>query len=107
MSRELRLELPAILRSKGVRSGATSRRIRRPVVDAFEDAHIKANLEGPVEVPMKYFTASVAAALLLGSSRDSETLKFDTLFWSEMVEQSRYVLGQKAGSPVLSAITPR
>ena len=75
--------------------------------DAFEDAHIKANLEGPAEIPMKYFTAAVEAALQLGSMRDSETLKLDTLFWNEMVQQSRYVLGQKAGRPMLSAITPR
>lgn len=75
--------------------------------DAFEDAHIKANLDGPAEVPMKYFTAAVEAALLLSSARDSETLKFDALFWSEMVERSRYVVAQKAGHPMLSAITRR
>jgi len=56
---------------------------------------------------MKYFTAAVEAALQFGSARDSETLKFDALFWNEMIEQSRYVLGQKAGRPMLSAITPR
>ncbi|WP_175972079.1 ATP-binding protein [Burkholderia sp. BCC0322] len=72
--------------------------------DAFEDAHIKANLEGPVEIPMKYFTAAVEAALQLGSVRDSETLQFDALYWSEMVERSRYVVAQKAGRPMLSAI---
>jgi hypothetical protein len=75
--------------------------------DAFEDAHIKANLEGPVELPMKYFTAAVEAALQFGSARDSETLKFDTHFWNEMVGQSRYVLAQKAGRPMMSSITRR
>ncbi|MGF6873464.1 hypothetical protein [Paraburkholderia sp. MM5477-R1] len=75
--------------------------------DAFEDAHIKANLDGPVEIGMKYFTAAVEAALLFGSAPDSETLKFDALFWNEMVERSRYVLGQKASRPMWSTITPR
>ncbi|WP_261541407.1 hypothetical protein [Burkholderia multivorans] len=56
---------------------------------------------------MKYFTAAVEAALLLSSARDSETLKFDALFWSEMVERSRYVVAQKAGRPMLSTITRR
>ena len=60
--------------------------------DAFEDAHIKANLNGPAEIPMKYFAAAVESALLLSSARDSETLQFDALFWSEMVERSRYVV---------------
>jgi hypothetical protein len=87
----------------GLRIGESAARLW----DAFEDAHIKANLDGPPEIPMKYFTAAVEAALLLSSARDSETLKFDALFWSEMVERSRYVVAQKAGCPMLSTITRR
>jgi hypothetical protein len=87
----------------GLRIGESAGRLW----DAFEDAHIKANLDGPVEIPMKYFTAAIEAALLLSSPRDSDTLAFDGVFWSEMVERSRYVMAQKAGRPMLSAITAR
>jgi len=73
--------------------------------NAFEDAHIKANLDGPVEIPMKYFTAAVEAALLLSNANDSPTLSFDGVFWASMVERSRYVLAQKAGSTILTAIS--
>jgi hypothetical protein len=87
----------------GLRIGESAGRLW----DAFEDAHIKANLDGPVEIPMKYFTAAVEAALLLSSANDSETLSFDGAFWTEMVERSRYVMAQKAGRSMLSAITGR
>jgi hypothetical protein len=72
---------------------------------AFEDAHIKAQLDGPVEIPMKYFTAAAEASLLISSASDNPTLTFDTPFWTSMVERSRYVLAQKAGSTTLSAIS--
>jgi AAA domain len=72
---------------------------------AFEDAHIKAQLDGPVEIPMKYFTTAAEASLLISSASDSPTLTFDTPFWTSMVERSRYVLAQKAGSTTLSAIS--
>ena len=39
--------------------------------NAFEDAHIKAQLDGPVEIPMKYFTAAVEAALLISSASET------------------------------------
>jgi len=74
---------------------------------AFEDAHLKAALEGRVEIPMKYFTAAAEAALLLSSGRDSETLSMDAAFWSDMVERSRYVMARHAGRSMLSAITGR
>jgi hypothetical protein len=73
--------------------------------DAFEDAHIKANIDGPVEIPMKYFTAAAEAALILGSVNDCATLAFDAEFWTAMVERSRYVLAQKAGTSLLTAIS--
>lgn len=74
---------------------------------AFEDAHLKAALDGRVEIPMKYFTAAVEAALLLSSSRDSDTLTLDAGYWSQMVERSRYVMARHAGRSMLSAITAR
>jgi len=74
---------------------------------AFEDAHLKAALDGRVEIPMKYFTAAVEAALLLSSGRDSDTLTLDAAYWSQMVERSRYVMARHAGRSMLSAITAR
>jgi hypothetical protein len=74
---------------------------------AFEAAHLKAALEGRVEIPMKYFTAAVEAALLLGSGLDSETLTMDAAFWAQMVERSRYVMARHAGRSMLTAITSR
>ena len=63
---------------------------------AFEDAHINARLEGPVEIPMKYFTSAIEAALLLSAERDAPTLTFDAGFWAQMVERSRYVMARHA-----------
>jgi hypothetical protein len=45
---------------------------------AFEDAHIKAQLDGPVEIPMKYFTAAAEASLLISSVSVSGSLQLPT-----------------------------
>ena len=74
---------------------------------AFEEAHAKAGIEGAAEIPMKYFTAAVEAALLLSMARDADTLVFDAAFWAQMVERSRYVMARHAGRPMLTAITHR
>jgi len=74
---------------------------------AFEDAHFKAQLDGSPEIPMKYFTAAIEAALLTSVERDCETLSFDPAFWTTMVERSRYVMARRAGRPMLGAITGR
>jgi hypothetical protein len=74
---------------------------------AFEDAHYKAQLDGPPEIPMKYFTAAIEAALLTSADQDSETLGFDATFWNAMVERSRYVMARRAGRIMVSAITVR
>jgi|SRR5450830_112639 len=56
---------------------------------AFEEAHINARIEGPVEIPMKYFTSAIEAALLLSAERDAPTLqrsrsmpRFGLRWWS-------------------------
>ena len=72
---------------------------------AFEDAHINARLEGPVEIPMKYFTSAIEAALLLSAERDAPTLTFDAGFWAQMVERSRYVMARHATRSMVMAIT--
>ena len=74
---------------------------------AFEDAHITAGIDGPVEIPMKYFTAAIEAALLSSVDHDAETLQFDAAFWAQMVERSRYVKARHAGRSMLTAITSR
>ena len=74
---------------------------------AFEDAHITAGIDGPVEIPMKYFTAAIEAALLSSADHDVETLQFDAAFWAQMVERSRYVKARHAGRSMLTAITSR
>ena len=68
------------------------------------EAHVRAGLDGPVEIPMKYFTAAIEAGLMLGTHRDSATLNLDNSFWSQMVDQSRFVMAQKAGRAPLSAM---
>lgn len=72
---------------------------------AFEEAHINARIEGPVEIPMKYFTSAIEAALLLSAERDAPTLTFDAAFWAQMVERSRYVMARHATRSMLTAIT--
>jgi len=74
---------------------------------AFEDAHYKAQLDGPPEIPMKYFTAAIEAALLTSVEHDSETLSLDATFWTTMVDRSRYVMARRAGRIMVSAITVR
>jgi len=74
---------------------------------AFEDAHYKAQLDGPPEIPMKYFTAAIEAALLTSAEQDSQTLSWDAAFWNAMVERSRYVMARRAGRIMVSAITVR
>ena len=63
--------------------------------DAFEEAHVRAGLDGPV---------AIEAGLMLGTHRDSATLNLDNSFWSQMVDQSRFVMAQKAGRAPLSAM---
>lgn len=72
---------------------------------AFENAHITARLEGPVEIPMKYFTSAIEAALLLSAERDAPTLTFDAGFWAQMVERSRYVMARNATRSMVMSIT--
>ncbi len=74
---------------------------------AFEAAHVKAEVDGPPEIPMKYFTAAIEAALLTSADSDTQTLVFDSTFWSAMVERSRYVMARRAGRPMLTTITSR
>lgn len=74
---------------------------------AFEAAHLQANLDGPLEIPMKFLTAAVEAALLLSVQRDMPELTLEQDFWDQMVARSRYVLAKQAVKPKLTPITSR
>jgi len=74
---------------------------------AFEDAHVKGQLDGSPEVPMKYFTATVKATLLTSAEHDDSPFTFDPSFWAAMVDLSRYVMARRAGRSMLSAITSK
>ena len=87
--------------SAGLRLGESGARLW----EAFSDAHITARLEGPVEIPMKYFTSAIEAALLLSAERDAATLQFDAGFWAQMVERSRYVMARNATRSMVMSIT--
>jgi hypothetical protein len=63
---------------------------------AFEDAHIRANFSGNLEIPMKYFTVAVEAAMLTCLIHDSSAFKFTDEFWDQMIDKSRYVQAQRA-----------
>jgi hypothetical protein len=89
--------------SAGLRLAESGPRLWR----AFEAAHVIAEVDGPPEIPMKYFTAAIEAALLSSAANDAPTLAFDSAFWSAMVERSRYVMARRAARPVLTAITTR
>jgi hypothetical protein len=75
-----------------------------PLWDAFEDAHISAHLSGDLEIPMKYFTTAIEAAMQLSLQQDANTFKFTDEFWARMVGKSRYVAAQRSGRVPLSSI---
>ena len=87
--------------SAGLRLAESAPRVWR----AFEEAHFAAQLDGPTEIPMKYFTAAIEAALLTSADTDSETLTLSPSLWSAMVERSRYVMARRAGRLILGPLT--
>jgi len=86
--------------SAGLRLAKSAPRVWR----AFEDAHFAAQLDGPTEIPMKYFTAAIEAALLTNADTDSETLTLSASLWRAMVERSRYVMARRACRLILGPL---
>ena len=86
--------------SAGLRLAESAPRVWR----AFEDAHFAAQLDGPTEIPMKYFTAAIEAALLTNADTDSKTLTFSASLWSAMVERSGYVMARRACRLILGPL---
>ena len=74
------------------------------VWQAFEDAHIRANLGGNLDIPMKHFTTAVEAAFLTSMAKDASTFKFNDEFWAQMVDKSRYVMAHRAERVMLNSI---
>jgi hypothetical protein len=63
--------------------------------NAFVQAHAAAQLPGPVEVQMDYFTRAVESVLLRGPDCDSLGLQLDAVYWERAVAQSGYIAAQQ------------
>ena len=63
--------------------------------NAFVNAHATAQLVGPAEIPMDYFTRAVESVLLQGSQWDTPDLELGTAHWERAVRESGYVAAQQ------------
>lgn len=70
------------------RSGATA-------WNAFVNAHTSAQLAGPVEIPMDYFTRAVESVLTMGPKWDGIGLELTAVHWQRAVAESGYVAAQQ------------
>lgn len=63
--------------------------------NGFVNAHAVAQLAGPVDLPMDYFTRAVESVLLNGPQWDSAALVLDSAHWERAVRESGYVAAQQ------------
>lgn len=63
--------------------------------NAFVQAHAAAQLPGPVEIQMDYFTRAVESVLLRGPDCDSLGLQLDSAYWDRAVKESGYIAAQQ------------
>jgi len=68
------------------------------VWNAFVNAHASAQLSGPVEIPMDYFTRAVEGVLLQGAQWDGLTMELGDAHWERAVRESGYVAAQQTVS---------
>lgn len=68
------------------------------VWNAFVNAHASAQLSGPVEIPMDYFTRAVEGVLLQGPQWDGLTMELGDAHWERAVRESGYVAAQQTVS---------
>ncbi len=61
----------------------------------FVDAHAQAQLSGPVEIPMDYFTRAVECFLLQGPEWDCVGFEVQDAHWLKAVNASGYVAAQQ------------
>jgi hypothetical protein len=66
-----------------------------PLWNAFVQAHAAAQLPGPVEIQMDYFTRAVESVLLRGPDCDSLGLVLEPAYWERAVKESGYVAAQQ------------
>lgn len=66
------------------------------VWNAFVRAHASAQLGGPPEIQMDYFTRAIESLLGEGIRFDSNVLKLDESYWTRAVDESGYVAAQRS-----------
>jgi len=64
--------------------------------NAFVRAHAHAQLPGPPEIQLDYFTRAVESLLGQGSRFDDPALKLNESYWTQAVEESGYVSAQRS-----------
>ena len=69
--------------------------------NAFVRAHAQAQLTGPPEIQMDYFTRAVESLLAQGNRFDDPALKLNESYWTQAVEESGYVGAQRSVAPAL------
>ena len=68
------------------------------VWNAFVNAHASAQLAGPAEFPMDYFTRAVESVLLQGPNWDTPGLDLEPAHWDRDVRESGYLSAQQTVS---------
>ena len=63
--------------------------------NSFVNAHAVAQLAGPVEIPMDYFTRAVESVLMNGPQWDARSLTLESGHWERAVRESGYVAAQQ------------
>lgn len=66
--------------------------------NTFVNAHASAQLAGPAEIPMDYFTRAVESVLLQGAQWDTQDLGLGMAHWERAVKESGYVAAQQTVS---------
>jgi len=69
--------------------------------NAFVRAHAHAQLTGPPEIQMDYFTRAVESLLAQGNRFDDPALALNESYWTQAVEESGYVGAQRSVAPAL------
>ena len=75
--------------------------MRRVGATAFVRAHAHAQLTGPPEIQMDYFTRAVESLLAQGNRFDDPALALNESYWTQAVEESGYVGAQRSVAPAL------
>lgn len=66
--------------------------------NTFVNAHASAQLAGPAEIPMDYFTRAVESVLMQGVQWDTQDLALGVAHWERAVKESSYVAAQQTVS---------